>query len=566
MDAYSISHTTRSRRGTSRIYQDLAACRTLQTRAVSDPSIQQLIMDGSQKIRTANRTTKPRIGIVGAGIAGLRCADVLLKHGFDVTILEARDRTGGRAHQVTLPSGYSVDLGPNWIHGTEHNPILDLAKQTNTPTHTWDAKSHVFGEDGIILEEGASLMESMWNIVVQGFKDSATNTSTIDSQTSLHDFFSEKVHELHPGPGEEEIRRKVVMQMSELWGAFVGSPVTTQSLKFFWLEECLDGENLFCAGTYKNIISQIAEPAKKDADIKLSTKVVCVKSGTKNVKLRTVNGLELEFDEVVMTNPLGWLKINKDVFTPPLPPRFSQAIDSIGYGSLEKVYITFPKAFWLKEGVPDSDQFTSFTQWLSPFYAADTNPELWSQEAVDLSTLPGSCKHPTMLYYMYGAQSIALSNSLSALPTEQEKQDYLIKFFKPYFSRLPSYSQTSPDCVPTSCLFSDWIRDEYAGYGSYTTFRTGLTEGDKDIEIMREGLPGRSLWFAGEHTAPFVALGTVTGAYWSGEAVGERIAEAYGMGHVAKGRVGSIPDMDDLDTTGLKEVNFRGFADSPLEK
>lgn len=45
---------------------------------------------------------------------------------------------------------------------------------------------------------------------------------------------------------------------------------------------------------------------------------------------------------------------------------------------------------------------------------------------------------------------------------------------------------------------------------------------------MREGMPERGLWLAGEHTAPFVALGTVTGAYWSGESVGRRIAEAYG--------------------------------------
>lgn len=140
-----------------------------------------------------------------------------------------------------MPSGHLVDLGPNWIHGTEHNPILDLAKQTETPTHTWDASSNVFGDDGNLLKEGASLMESMWNIVVHGFKHSAKNTSTIDPEESLSDFFSEKVLEFHPGPGEAELRRKVVMQMSELWGAFVGSPVTTQSLKFFWLEECLDG-------------------------------------------------------------------------------------------------------------------------------------------------------------------------------------------------------------------------------------------------------------------------------------------------------------------------------------
>jgi pyruvate/2-oxoglutarate dehydrogenase complex dihydrolipoamide dehydrogenase (E3) component len=38
----------------------------------------------------------PHICIVGAGIAGLRCATVLHEGGIDVTILEARDRVGGR--------------------------------------------------------------------------------------------------------------------------------------------------------------------------------------------------------------------------------------------------------------------------------------------------------------------------------------------------------------------------------------------------------------------------------------------------------------------------------------
>lgn len=36
------------------------------------------------------------VGIVGAGFAGLRCADVLLQHGHKVTIFEARNRVGGR--------------------------------------------------------------------------------------------------------------------------------------------------------------------------------------------------------------------------------------------------------------------------------------------------------------------------------------------------------------------------------------------------------------------------------------------------------------------------------------
>lgn len=53
------------------------------------------------------------------------------------------------------------------------------------------------------------------------------------------------------------------------------------------------------------------------------------------------NGLHETFDEVVVTLPLGWLKINKIAFYPQLPERLCQAIDAIGYGSLEKVHKIF---------------------------------------------------------------------------------------------------------------------------------------------------------------------------------------------------------------------------------
>lgn len=41
-------------------------------------------------LRTAN------VGIVGAGLAGLRCAEILLSEGVKVTVLEGRSRVGGR--------------------------------------------------------------------------------------------------------------------------------------------------------------------------------------------------------------------------------------------------------------------------------------------------------------------------------------------------------------------------------------------------------------------------------------------------------------------------------------
>jgi hypothetical protein len=213
---------------------------------------------------------------------------------------------------------------------------------------------------------------------------------------------------------------------------------------------------------------------------------------------------------------------------------------------------------------PDDPPFTGFTQWLSPSYAAETNSERWNQESVDLATLPESCAHPTQLYYLFGDQSIALSNELAARPTQKEKDEYLMKFFEPYFSLLPHYCKDSSDCMPVSCLATNWVADELAGYGSYTTFRTGLERGDEDIEIMREGLTDRKLWFAGEHCAPFVALGTVTGAYWSGETVAQRIAQIYGM---TARNLGNLSEIQDIGSIGVaKETNVRGFADGTLGK
>lgn len=193
------------------------------------------------------------------------------------------------------------------------------------------------------------------------------------------------------------------------------------------------------------------------------------------------------------------------------------------------MYITFPRAFWLEDGVAPEDQpFSGFTQWLPPSYALDTNPNRWNQESVDLSTLPGSCAHPTLLYYIFGDQSRSFSKEFSTLSSQDERTAYLTKFFKPYYSLLPHYVEDSEDCTPISCIATNWVADELSGYGSYSNFQTGLQQGDKDIEVMREGLPDRGLWFAGEHTSPFVALGTISGAYMSGEDVGKRITDAYG--------------------------------------
>lgn len=148
---------------------------------------------------------------------------------------------------------------------------------------------------------------------------------------------------------------------------------------------------------------------------------------------------------------------------------------------------------------------------------------------VELGSL-GASAHPTLLFYTFGDQSKHLTSTTRSLPTQKQKEAFLYEYFRPYYSRLPSYDPANPNCQPIACLATDWSGDEFSGHGSYANFQTGLLEGDQDIMAMRNGVPGEGIWLAGEHTAPFVALGTVTGAYWSGEHVARRITQKYWKG------------------------------------
>jgi len=46
------------------------------------------------------------------------------------------------------------------------------------------------------------------------------------------------------------------------------------------------------------------------------------------------------------------------------------------------------------------------------------------------------------------------------------------------------------------------------------------------VERIRIGCPERWIWFAGEHAAPEEEMGTVAGAYLSGEAAARKVVEA----------------------------------------
>ncbi|KAK0613357.1 hypothetical protein B0T14DRAFT_485006 [Immersiella caudata] len=488
---------------------------------------------------------KPHVCIVGAGISGLRCADVLLSHGFQVTILEARDRIGGRICQSDA-LGYTADIGPNWIHAwtdsDEPHPVYKLAKDTNTPLHHWNNKQLIFDSEGNPLpaELTERLSTLLWEIINEAFKFSEkardeNGGKSIPSSDSLQDFIRRRADELVP----DEIERKLLVQMSEVFGAYVGEPVWKQSLRFAWMEECCGGDEMFVESTFSSILALVARPALTypNAKIHLSALVTSIATplsrssspGHSKVTLTTSASSDtpLTFDEVIVTCPLGYLKHHHPtLFSPPLPPRLTSAIAHLSLSQLEKVFITFPRVFWNDD--PSADTFPCYTNWLTPSYTPSTNASSWPQEIWDLSTFKEPNNHPTILFYLYGDCSRHVVGLIHGKPAEEKKR-LLEEFFKPYYSKLPGWKEDDERCQPKAILATEWLKDELCGFGSYCNFQVGVEEADRDVLAVREGCPERRLWFCGEHAAPFEECGTVAGAYLSGEAVGKRIAGIYGM-------------------------------------
>ena len=274
-----------------------------------------------------------RVAIVGAGAAGLACAGALLENGMEPFILEASDRVGGRVRSGEL-TGSPVELGASWIHGVDGNPLTELAGEAGIDLHpfAYELDFPVPGQ-GALGRAG----ERRFRRAINSFEPyaSGANQQTVDW--------------LLPwqwGPGLEWAVQTEVQQ------EYGGDPGQVAALAT-WEGEWFPGGDALLDGAYVDVISGLSG----DAEIRFGAKVRRIDQDSNSVRL-VWDGGEAEADAVVVTVPIGVLKAGVIEFRPALPARTLAAIEGLGAGLLDKLWLAFEEPFWEE----DTEGFS----WINP--------------------------------------------------------------------------------------------------------------------------------------------------------------------------------------------------------
>ncbi|MBW4493525.1 MAG: FAD-dependent oxidoreductase [Oscillatoria princeps RMCB-10] len=429
----------------------------------------------------AAKTSKASILVIGAGIAGLAAARELQSKGFQVTVFEGRDRTGGRIH-TDRHLGFPADLGASWIHGITGNPITKLARdfQVRIAPTDYDNRT-IYGTDGKSLgDREIERSESLYEEIISQAKGLRKNLAKDIS-------IAEAVERILQGANLTPQQRIILnWQLTSNVVVETGTDLQNLSLMAYDEDEAFGGDDYLFPGGYDAIIQGLA----KGIDIQLRQKVTGIEYGNKGVTVKTERG-SFQADAAVITLPLGVLKSGSVTFSPPLPERKRAAISRLSMGVLNKVVLKFPKIFW----PADNDMIG----YISP-------------QSKDFSEFVNLHRH-TSAQVLVALTGGSFARELEQL-SEREVGERVMKLLR------RAHGNGIPN--PEAILRTRWAADPFS-FGSYSQIPVGSSIGD--LEALAEPVADR-LFFAGEATSQNYPS-TVHGAFLSGIREAEQIGKGF---------------------------------------
>ncbi len=411
-----------------------------------------------------------KVLVIGAGIAGLAAAQELQKNGFQVTVLEGRDRIGGRIY-TDRSLGFPVDLGASWIHGITDNPIGNLAREWNIEIKPTDLDNILlYGSNGKLISDRD--INSSYELYEEIIERAETLAENAEKDLSLAAAIQQSLKS-----------QTLTPQQTQLVQWWLNSELITdrgadlESLSAWWFDEgkSFDGDDYIFPQGYDQIINGLA----KNLEIQRQQKVVEINTSNSGVSVTTDRG-NFTADAAIVTLPLGVLKSGNISFYPPLPASKQGAIARLSMGVLNKVVLKFPQQFW-----PEEYHGFGYLSEGKAGFGEFLNWSLYSQKPALMAFTGGSF-----------AQKI---EQLS----EGEISDRIMRVLR------QNYGEPIPE--PEMVMMTRWTQDPFT-FGSYSYIPVGGDSGDRDL--LAEPV-GDRLFFAGEATNRDYPS-TVHGAYLSG--------------------------------------------------
>ena len=402
--------------------------------------------------------------VVGAGISGLAAAQSLVERGYEVLVVEATGRIGGRI-RTDRSLGAPFEIGAGWIHGVDGNPVLGLAKAVRSRIFVTDDDSfQVFAADGI--PQDYERIDSQYDRFVEVCEEASSLTG---EDRSLERAISVISGETAGDP--------VLRWMFSAYTEFdTGAPLDKLSARYFDADDAFDGDDAILLSGYDEILAPLA----KGLDIRLGAPVNRVERRLGAGATVFAQGEALEARFVICTCPLGVLQSGAIAFDPPLPWGHRDRINRLAMGNVTKLALKFDHCYW----PPETQYFGLMTE----------ERGRWNY---------------FMNYRTFSDENILLGMSVGAYAGKAERMSDQFMVTDAMTAVRSMFGDALPN--PQAFLTTRWSENPYS-MGAYSFSKVGCSPDDFDgLSIPIDDI----LILAGEHTT-FHSHGTVHGAYFSG--------------------------------------------------
>lgn len=418
--------------------------------------------------------------VIGAGLSGLAAAYRLKNAGWKVTILEGRDRIGGRVFShKDQPSGLVCELGAEWV-GESHERIKALCRDFSIALQKHQFEDH-------LLRDGQIYRPRQW-----GF--SAEAKTAFDKLIAGYE-------KLTPA-------QKTRIDKNDWWNYLEKLGFTPDDLRLRDLMDSTDfGESIRHVSAFAALAEYAESSPKNEMDYKMTggnsrlVEEFVKRIGRENIQLdRPVKAIVqrrgrvlveaaypshldtpvrpdiIDADAVICTAPIhSLLKIK---FDPPLSPAQQAAAEQLVYSRICKNSVVYSDRFWKDEN------FSMVSDTTSHFYFHSTQSQ------------PG--KEGILTAYAVGEKADVLASQ-----SDERRMRIVAGDISPLDRDAPNKARR--------IISYAWQRDPFTD-GAYALYKPGQWFGIRPILARPHG----KVLFAGEHIADW--QGFMEGAIETGEA------------------------------------------------